>query len=323
MPNVYKGSFRSDENLAKFPLGEEVEMEEEECVPELRGQVHMERKLFAAWLDEGTHHCGRALMFHASNMQREEMRGAVSGDTVFDFCYRSMYQKDLPKTDSSSMGSQDLANYILWLIEDNQLPNDLVSAIQEGAQGELAARHKTLQTDKDQEEMWVRWIKQRIHGELDSMRTALDLPQELDVFSSFQEGEQKPYSAEVALEAQKLQASLGDDAERVPAEQERAEMFSECLDEVYGVDGDDEAYDWDTDEWQIWDQEAATAHDSMQVPTSATGNEEEAQAAATGHEQAQSTATCQEKMSAATGYNELAPAEAQETVFFIPGKSHL
>ena len=61
----------------------------------------------------------------------------------------------------------------------------------------------------------------------------------------------------------------------------------------------------------------------MQVPTSATGNEEEAQAAATGHEEAQSMATGQEKKSAATGDNELALAEAQETVFFIPGKTHL
>ena len=42
MPNVYKGSYRSDENLAKFPHGAEVEMEEEECAPELRGQVHVE-----------------------------------------------------------------------------------------------------------------------------------------------------------------------------------------------------------------------------------------------------------------------------------------
>ena len=176
-------------------------------------------------------------MFHASNMQREEMRGAVNGETAFDFCYRSMYQKDLPKTDSPSMGSQDLANFILWLIEDNQLPNDLVSPIQEGAQEELAARHKTLQTDKDQEEMWVRWIKQRIHGELDSLQTALDLPEELDVFSSFPEGEQKPYSAEVELEARTLQASLGDDAERVPAEQERAEMLQEFWDERYGWGG--------------------------------------------------------------------------------------
>ena len=118
MPNVYKGSYRSDENLATFPHGAEVEMEEEECAPELRGEAHVERKLFAAWLDDGTHHCARALMFHASNMQREEMRGAFSGDTAFDFCYRSMYKKDLPNTDSTSMGSQAITNFILWLIED-------------------------------------------------------------------------------------------------------------------------------------------------------------------------------------------------------------
>ena len=265
-------------------------MEEEECAPELRGQVHVERQLFATWLDDGTHHCGKALMFHASNMQREEMRGAVNGETAFDFCYRSMYQKDLPKTDSPSMGSQDLANFILWLIEDNQLPHDLVSLIQEGAQEELAARHKTLQTDKDQEEMWVRWIKQRIHGELDSLQTALDLPEELDVFSSFQEGEQKPYSAEVELEARTLQATLGDEAARVPAEQERDEMLQEFWDEGCGLENDDEAYDWDTNEWQSWDQELATAHDSMQMPNSTTGHEEEPLAAATGHEEAQATA---------------------------------
>ena len=112
-------------------------------------------------------------------------------------------------------------------------------------------RDKILQTDKDQEEVWVRWIKQRIHGEFGSLRTALDLPEELDVFSSSQEGEQKPYSAEVQLEAQRLQASLGDEAERVPAEQDRAEMLQEFWDEGYGANSDDEAYDWDADKWQI------------------------------------------------------------------------
>ena len=85
MPHVYDGSFRSEENLAKFPHGAEVEMEEEECAPELRGQLHLERQLFAAWLDAGTHHCARALMFHAETMQRDELRGAASGDTAFDF----------------------------------------------------------------------------------------------------------------------------------------------------------------------------------------------------------------------------------------------
>ena len=87
-------------------------------------------------------------------------------------------------------------------------------------------------------------------------------------------------------------------------------MLQEFWDEGYGAEGDDEAYNWDTDERQISDQEAGTAHDSMQVPTSATGHEEEALAAATGHEEAQAMATSQEKKSAATGDNEQALAEA-------------
>ena len=170
-------------------------MEEEECAPELRGQVYVERKLFVRWLDKKdnkTRHCGEALMCHASNMQRAELRGAVSGDTAFDCCYRSMYQKNLPKTDSPSMGLHDIANFILRLIEEDRLPLDLVLHIQEGAQEELTTRNKTLQTEKDHEEMWVRWIKQRIHGELEPLQTELDLPEELDAFSSFQEGAQTP-----------------------------------------------------------------------------------------------------------------------------------
>ena len=66
------------------------------------------------------------------------------------------------------------------------------------------------------------------------MRTNLDQPEELDVFSSFQEGEQKPYATEAELEARRLKASLEDEAESVPAEQKRAEMPEECWDE-YGA----------------------------------------------------------------------------------------
>ena len=58
--------------------------------------------------------------------------GVVSGDNAFDCCYRIMYQKNLPKTtDSPIMGSQDIANFILWLIEEDRLPPDLVLHIQE------------------------------------------------------------------------------------------------------------------------------------------------------------------------------------------------
>ena len=40
-----------------------------------------------------------------------------------------------------------------------------------------------------------------------------------------QEGEHNPYSTEAELEAQRLKASLEDEAERVPAEHKRAEML--------------------------------------------------------------------------------------------------
>ena len=72
-------------------------MEEEECAPQLAGQVQVERQLFAAWLDEGTHLCGGALLFHASNMQREERRGAACGDSAFDFLLPQHVSKGPPE----------------------------------------------------------------------------------------------------------------------------------------------------------------------------------------------------------------------------------
>ena len=41
MPNVYKGSYNIEKNLETFPPGAEVDMEDGECAPELRGQVHV------------------------------------------------------------------------------------------------------------------------------------------------------------------------------------------------------------------------------------------------------------------------------------------
>ena len=86
-------------------------------------------------------------------------------------------------------------------------------------------------------------------------------------------------------------------------------MLQEFWDEGYGAEGDDEAYNWDTDERQISDQEAGTAHDSMQVPTSATGHEEEAQAAATGHEEAEAAPQARRRSLQRPGDNEHALAE--------------
>ena len=92
-------------------------------------------------------------------------------------------------------------------------------------------------------------------------------------------------------------------------------MLLELSQELYdhGAEGDDDAYDWDTDEWHIWNQEPATVHDSIQVPASATGHEE-AWGAATGQEEAPTSATGHEEARAmATGHEEArASATGQE-----------
>ena len=277
MPTVYKGSYRCESSLAQFPTGEEVEMQPEEITPELAGQVHVERGLFSAWLDgagprvaagaavdtaleprgQGAYECGRALIFFAANAQREDMRGAATGDAAFEVCYRHMYQKDLPSTASPTMGTQDLANFVAWLMEDGQLPEDVVVAIRAGALEELRARGKTIQTQQDEEEMWIRWVKQRIHEELDSVRQALDLPEELDVFASVLEGEQHSISAEAEQAARGLKASLGwaDSGVETAEEQRSRQLWEEWQEEEWQEEGWQEAEEWQEEEVVDTDQE--------------------------------------------------------------------
>ena len=61
----------------------------------------------------------------------------------------------------------------------------------------------------------------------------------------------------------------------------------------------------------------------MQVPTLATGYEEEAQAAATGHEEAQATAIDQEKKPPATGAGVVsAPRDRSRSPRWAPDPPH-
>ena len=86
-----------------------------------------------------------------------------------------------------------------------------------GAHAELTARGNTLQAEQEQEEMWVRWIQQRNHGELGALQLGLDLPDDLDTCCSIQSGEQQPYSADVEREAQRLKAAVEGDTGMEPA----------------------------------------------------------------------------------------------------------
>ena len=93
----------------------------------------MERGLFSAWLDgvgsrdaagaaagtaleprgQGAYPCGQALMFSAANAEQDDMRGATTGDAASEVCYRHMYQEDLPSTAAPTMGTHDLANFVV------------------------------------------------------------------------------------------------------------------------------------------------------------------------------------------------------------------
>ena len=53
------------------------------------------------------------------------------------------------------------------------MPADLVEAILEGAVEDLLVRNKIMQNEQGLEAMWLRWVKQRIHEELDLVRNAM------------------------------------------------------------------------------------------------------------------------------------------------------
>ena len=98
MEHVYGSSKKNPENLAKSPPGEEVEMIPEPTGPDLKGELHVEPELFAAWLDVGAHPCAMALRYHAAESLQDEARGSELGDRSSEFLYRSMCGEACPST---------------------------------------------------------------------------------------------------------------------------------------------------------------------------------------------------------------------------------
>ena len=74
------------------------------------------------------------------------------------------------------------------------------------------------------------------------LQMGLDLPEELDVFGSMQEPEQQPYSAEVEREAQRLKASVDDDAGMEPPDEAYARWLAEAWQDTHGLgpEGEDD-----------------------------------------------------------------------------------
>ena len=90
-------------------------------------------------------------------------------------------------------------------------------------QEDLAKRGKTVQTEADEHGMKSRWVKQRVHGELDATREAYvgrsqDAPMDLEVEGDIPEAQQESLNAQTEREATRLLMELaGNDPQERPA----------------------------------------------------------------------------------------------------------
>ena len=84
----------------------------------------------------------------------------------------------------------------------------------------------------DTSDMWTRWIKQRVHGELDAVRNAMDLPEELESFGGVVEGEEKSLTVEAEAAAQQLQEALLKDPREQGVEEEYDAWLRQQADDI-------------------------------------------------------------------------------------------
>jgi len=187
MPRVYEGSSVSQEELNKFPRDGEQEMMEQEESVDLNGEVHLSKEVFTVWFDSCTtigtpKPCAAIVHRYALDQQGVDIRGSVSADTAWELCGRLLSLK--PQQDKVS--TRDIAQLLVYWLEERQVPQQLGVAAYEGMMTYLEARGKLPETGDDEQVMKCRWIRQAIHLELDSVReewatAGKDLPVNFEV----------------------------------------------------------------------------------------------------------------------------------------------
>ena len=259
MPRVYADSVVLPGELAKFPWDEEKEMLDHEERVDMSGDVRLDRSVFSEWLRFGLAasercRCAAALMRYAVDQQGFDLRGAVTGDTAWELCCRLLSQP----ADAKSLGTRELAQLLVYWLEERQLPTEMGPAIYQGMLEELHERGKRVETLDDEQAMKSRWVKQLIHGELDLAReawlgSAKDAPVDLELDFEMQEPQQMSMAAESEQEAAKVLNALAVDGAQGVAGQscntnpmQQSDDWYEC-----GSWGDWEdcadAGDWDGD----------------------------------------------------------------------------
>ena len=154
----------------------------------------MEPELFAAWLDARAHPCAVALHFHAAESHRDETRGSEVGERAFEFFYRSMYGESPNAT--AKLGTQALAQYLYYLMGESSLPRQLTEPLTAGCREDWQARGLNPRRTEELDELYARWFRLLIHGELDAVREQHDEAEDLEVIADVREAPETAHAGE-------------------------------------------------------------------------------------------------------------------------------
>jgi hypothetical protein len=168
MPNVYRDSYVSVVELAKYPKDCEVEMLEQEESIDLDGEVHLDRDMFAAWLKTDAP-CASVLLQYARISLSDELRGDNSPDSIWDLICRDLGRP----CDDKPLGSRELAQSIVFWLDEAKVPAQMCETLYTiGMVEDIRQRGKTVVTDDDEVLMKSRWVRNLLELELRAAQNA-------------------------------------------------------------------------------------------------------------------------------------------------------
>ena len=251
MPNVYADSVDLPEELAKFPVEGEQEMLEQEESVDLAGDVKLSREVFVSWVGSAAASappcpCAAIIGRYAMDHQGVDIRGGVTGETAWELCARLLSMQ----SDHCKLGTREIAQLVVYWLEEGHVPSQMGEALYHGMVADLRERDKRVESAEDEQLMKCRWVRQIIHGELDSVRERLggrgeELPIDLEVEGELLQGEQLPANAEAELEATALLQDL--------RQQQSSSIGTAVRPEAVDIwdDFDDWWHDDDPDAWGV------------------------------------------------------------------------
>ena len=149
LPTVYKYSKISEAELSRFPAHGEQEMLDAEEVVDLKGQVYITQETFGKWFQKGVDWakwpCAGTVHRYVVDSQGIDLRGAVADDTAWDMCCRLL----MLSTEQNKLSTADLAQLLVYWLDDRQVPAQMGDVVYEGMVKELESRGKRNETATD------------------------------------------------------------------------------------------------------------------------------------------------------------------------------